>query len=299
MKHAVFYHRADTVYNDIPSKQYHFPSRYLSRVEITVGSHIVYYGPISSEKSRYYWSVAKVMSIRKDEASPKHYYAMMSEYIDFDTLVDYRADGGFEKKLVMPDGSINGGTSQQAVRIIDENTFSRIIEAGLSKEDSWPDRDEETEEFSGFEEAQAGYRPPLGAENQRPLIQQLVTRKFRDRKFKSIVRNAYDRRCAFTGLRLINGKGRPEVEAAHIMPVKDDGPDSIQNGIALSGTVHWMFDRGLLSLSDNHDILLSRQLNYDVGNLLTPDLKALVPTNKRLAPHPYFLNWHRENIFKQ
>ena len=46
-------------------------------------------------------------------------------------------------------------------------------------------------------------------------------------------------RCAVSGLRLIKGGRRPEVLAAHIMP--DNGPDTVRNGIALSGTVHWLF----------------------------------------------------------
>ena len=63
------------------------------------------------------------------------------------------------------------------------------------------------------------------------------------------------------GRKLINGGGRAETHAAHIMSVKSGGPDVASNGIALSGTVHWMFDRGLISLSDDGDVLLSRQIN--------------------------------------
>jgi putative restriction endonuclease len=48
---------------------------------------------------------------------------------------------------------------------------------------------------------------------------------------------------------------------ANIPPVGANGPDTVQNGLALSGTVHWMFDRGLISLSDELDILVSRQVN--------------------------------------
>ncbi|WP_368855610.1 HNH endonuclease, partial [Klebsiella aerogenes] len=53
--------------------------------------------------------------------------------------------------------------------------------------------------------------------------------------------------------------GRAEVAAAHIRPVEANGPDIINNGVALSGTAHWMFDRGLFSLADNLEILISRQ----------------------------------------
>ena len=35
----------------------------------------------------------------------------------------------------------------------------------------------------------------------------------------------------------------------------------MNNGIALSGTARWMFDRGLIGLSDDLQILISRQAN--------------------------------------
>jgi putative restriction endonuclease len=41
-----------------------------------------------------------------------------------------------------------------------------------------------------------------------------------------------------TGLRIFNGSGRAEVQAAHIRPVADNGPDSVRNGLALSSTIH-------------------------------------------------------------
>ena len=44
-----------------------------------------------------------------------------------------------------------------------------------------------------------------------------------------------------TGLRIVNGGGRPEVQAAHIRAEEADGPDALRNGVALSGTAHWMF----------------------------------------------------------
>ncbi len=44
---------------------------------------------------------------------------------------------------------------------------------------------------------------------------------------------AYDERCAITGLKLINGRGRAEVAAAHIRPVEASGPDIVSNGCAL------------------------------------------------------------------
>lgn len=128
----------------------------------------------------------------------------------------------------------------------------------------------------------------------------LTRRTIRDRVFRTRVLKAYDRRCAFTGFQFINGGGRAEVEAAHIKSVQDKGPDVVQNGLALSGTVHWMFDRGLLTLADNTEILLSNHINDidGVRKILLPNGRAQFPDNVHDRPDPAFLRWHREHCFK-
>jgi putative restriction endonuclease len=91
------------------------------------------------------------------------------------------------------------------------------------------------------------------------------------------------------------------VAAAHIQPVGANGPDIINNGIALSGTVHWMFDRGLISLADDLRILISRQANDPDGirGLINKNGYAFTPRREIERPHPHFLQWHREHCFKQ
>ena len=74
----------------------------------------------------------------------------------------------------------------------------------------------------------------------------------------------------------------------------------MRNGLALSGTAHWMFDRGLIGLSDDLDILISRQVNDrpSVEAIVNPTGKALVPELAAMRPHPAFLGWHRRECFK-
>lgn len=128
----------------------------------------------------------------------------------------------------------------------------------------------------------------------------LTTRTVRDRIFRTRVLKAYDRRCAFTGFQFINGGGRAEVEAAHIKSVQDKGPDVVQNGLALSGTVHWMFDRGLLAIADNAEILLSNHINDvdGVRKILRANGRAQFPDDRHDRPDAAFLRWHREHCFK-
>ncbi|MBO0343797.1 HNH endonuclease [Roseibium sp. CAU 1637] len=264
------------------------------------------------KKGRYYSAVARVTSIYRDPNKINHFYAKLSDFLDFDQPVACSFNGGFEPNFVLPSGEINPGYRVQAVRIIDTDVFTAVCSAGLTEKEHWPDRRDDIDldgqanegTFSGFgDQPQAKFEELSAYEENLPLeritISHLTNRRFRDIRFRKHIRELYDRRCALIGLRLINGKGRPEVEAAHIRPISDGGSDSVQNGIALSGTVHWMFDRGLLSLSNSFDILKSRYLNYDVTHILNKDMKAIVPSEPSLQPHSEYLAWHRERIFKQ
>jgi putative restriction endonuclease len=294
---GVFSHKPDSPYNDVKGVQYHFPRVYRSRVEQMVGDWFAYYEKLKGKEGRYYTGCGVVKRVRADPDLDAHYYADIDDFLDFDRAVPYREDGGFETKLIMPNGIINGGTVRSAVRLIDLSEFNKIISAGLSEQPTWPDRTDSKEpdyaNEDGFFDVGHGQPALIGAPYERSTILQLANRKWRDQKFKLHVRKAYDRTCAFTGLRLINGRGRPEVEAAHIRPVEHGGNDWIRNGIALSGTVHWMFDRGLLSLGDEFQILQSRKLNHDVSGLLHRVMVANVPSDEALRPHPEYLGWHR------
>jgi hypothetical protein len=71
-----------------------------------------------------------------------------------------------------------------------------------------------------------------------------VTRKQRKSQFREEVHAAYEHRCAICGARRASPEGGYELEATHIKPVSDGGPDIVQNGIALCRLHHWAFDAG-------------------------------------------------------
>jgi len=75
----------------------------------------------------------------------------------------------------------------------------------------------------------------------------------------------------------------------------------ISNGIALSGTAHWMFDRGLVGLGDDLTILVSRQTNDPdaVRSMINRTEKLIAPDRLSERPRTEFVVWHRENCFKQ
>jgi putative restriction endonuclease len=61
-----------------------------------------------------------------------------------------------------------------------------------------------------------------------------------------------------------------------------------------------MFDRGLIGLSDDLGILVSRQVNDpdSVWGLVNKTRRALPPVRAADRPHPHFLAWHRGHVFK-
>ena len=124
----------------------------------------------------------------------------------------------------------------------------------------------------------------------------LVNRKIRDANFRLQVCEAYANRCAVTGLSIVNGGGRAEVQAAHIKPVADGGPDVVQNGLALSATVHWLFDRHLISVDEDFRLLVSHnRVPTELRNLFRPSSETIhLPNDERLRPAPQFLAYHRE-----
>jgi putative restriction endonuclease len=283
----------------MPEASYHFPRTYLNQVKQSVGDHIVYYEPrrsstdLSSGGGRQcYFAVARVVDLLDDAELADHFYAVVDNYLDFDRAVPFAEDKEYyESALKKADGSTNKGAFGRAVRTIPDDEFDLILKAGFAPV------------LRQVESHQQPVVPGMGEKPQtpfeRPIVEMTISRPFRERSFMFNVREAYSNRCAVTGLRLINGGGRPEVQAAHIQPVASNGPDSVRNGLALSGTAHWMFDRGLISIGDDYKILVARShVPDDAVRLLNQNGMVHLPNDPTLYPNPHYLKFHRDNVYK-
>lgn len=298
MGHCVFMHRPDSVYDDLPEERYQFPKRYLGRAAGSVGDWILYLQPTKLAGSRGYFAVARVKDIVPDPKAQAMFLALIEpgSYLEFARPVPFSAGGmPIEAGLLNAEGRLSG-RAQAAVRPISAQDFARIVDLGLDDQAALLPREDVLGRLAGFEDQQV---PFINEPVER--TRQLSSRIVRDRVFRKVVLRAYGERCALSGLRLINGGGRAEVDAAHVQAVHAGGPDSVNNGLALSGTAHWMFDRGLVSLGDDLQILISRQAN-DVNGVrafINQTGYAHAPPDRRDRPHPQFLKWHREHCFKQ
>jgi putative restriction endonuclease len=296
MAKLVLTHKAASIYDDAPEERYHFPRTYLRQVEAGLDDWAVYYEPrrVAADSDvtggrQAYFAIARIESIVPDPGVSDLFYAIMAKgsYLDFERPVPFQ-EGGlyYESGLRKADGSTNKGQAGRSVRMIPDVEFDAILRSGFTRD---------ADLFTAPADALAEDEAPF----ERPMIERLTVRPFRDAAFARQVKQAYADTCAMTGLRIINGGGRSEVQAAHIRPVTENGPDTVRNGLALCGTAHWMFDRGLVSVDDDLTILVAKdRLPESAARLLNADGRLIAPSVAQLRPHRRFLDWHRRCVFK-
>lgn len=115
--------------------------------------------------------------------------------------------------------------------------------------------------------------------------------RVRDARFRSRVVRAYQGRCAICGV------GAGLVQAAHIQPVAQGGPDQVVNGLALCPTHHLALDRGLLTIGDDGSISVSEIRARGLGLTTAETAEFQATLADRLAqPEPSELRPAAEHI---
>lgn len=129
----------------------------------------------------------------------------------------------------------------------------------------------------------------VAADNYRPTA--------RDQGFRRVVIKAYDHRCALCGVRIVTPDGHTVVDAAHIVRWSKSQNDDIRNGMALCKLCHWAFDEGMMGVTDNYNVITSRQIGLNSnapGFLLTLSGRSIIPPPDRdLWPAQQYLAEHR------
>jgi putative restriction endonuclease len=127
---------------------------------------------------------------------------------------------------------------------------------------------------------------------------QLVEPRLGQGAFRMLVAEAYARRCAMTGQRAL-----PVLQAAHIKAVADSGPHLVENGLLLRSDLHILFDRGYLTVTEEHKVEVSRSIKEEFENgeeyyaMHGQDLLVL-PAREVERPALEFLRWHNEQVYR-
>jgi hypothetical protein len=127
-----------------------------------------------------------------------------------------------------------------------------------------------------------------------------VSRQKRDTAFSGIVLENYGFTCAVTGQRF-HSNAHTEAEGAHIIGKEMRGTDDPRNGIALAKSVHWAFDSGIFTISDQYEVVINpmaRAANIAKFPLLEMDRKKIeLPKDSFYWPHLEALAWHKHEVF--
>lgn len=127
-----------------------------------------------------------------------------------------------------------------------------------------------------------------------------TTKIARSQVFRKILLEQYSYRCCISGISLFTPNGIHEAQAAHVVPLGNGGSDDPRNDIILTGTIHWAFDRGLISLNTNRRTVVSP---LAPGNPHNQFLKQYSDIALSEAKYEHYrveqsaLDWHHKNIF--
>jgi putative restriction endonuclease len=141
----------------------------------------------------------------------------------------------------------------------------------------------------------------LGASNVLPESGGRVEERRRSRWWRSAVLQAWDRQCAFCGYDGQLYQASAGVEAAHVRWFAFDGPDALDNGLALCVLHHKLFDLGALGLDGELRVLVSAAftartaVGRAVYGLHGRELSARLGTAMPAAAH---ISWHAREVFK-
>ena len=126
---------------------------------------------------------------------------------------------------------------------------------------------------------------------------QLANRRLGQGAFRVVVTEIYHRKCSITGEKTL-----PVLDAAHIKPFSENGPNVLQNGILLRTDIHTLYDKGYVTINEDYQIEVSKRLNEDFGNGKTYYAyhgKKLfnIPDKQIDLPAKEYLKWHNENVY--
>jgi putative restriction endonuclease len=290
--------REGSGWGDSPD-HYEFPARYLRPIEDAQAQGptiaIIYEPRRQGGRQAFVaWTLLESKPIRAT-ASGVWRIAFSGGLRSFDSPVPFVVNGQpVEYRLRTIERSRWGSALQgKSIRPISDENAIEILSCGCS-------------EASRFRI----YQRPSETTAPRRRIERLVSTIDRDVRFRDAVLESFEFKCAVTGFGAIKGPASRlfgVLDAAHIRPVSREGPDELENGIAMTPTVHRMFDAGLFTLgliSDGLRIECSPQLHTSL--VRGTDFALLPITTGRVIALPgganpqrvrQYLDFHRSQIW--
>ena len=105
--------------------------------------------------------------------------------------------------------------------------------------------------------------------------------------FKREIPKIYNSTCCISGMRIDSTISISMIDACHIVPFSESHDDTITNGIALCPNLHRAFDRGLIAVSDEYRVIISKAFKEDESNYgikKFENLQIRLPKDQRYYP---------------
>jgi len=148
---------------------------------------------------------------------------------------------------------------------------------------------------------------PVAANDEEPAETEgksLRTHRLLQSLFREKLLSAYGSKCCITDLSQTD-----LLVASHIKPWREaDHAERIvsTNGLLLNALHDKAFDRGLITITDHFEVVLSPGLDGALPKPIVENFfkayesrKISTPRNDKDYPSPLFLKWHRENVFQK
>ena len=110
--------------------------------------------------------------------------------------------------------------------------------------------------------------------------------------FRKMILASYNNSCCITGI-----DNSELLIASHIVPWAQDKKNRLNpmNGLCLNALHDRAFDKGLITIDDNYQIMISNKVTHEL--IIKYDRK-LITLPSRFLPDKDFINFHRNNIFQ-
>jgi putative restriction endonuclease len=309
VRFVVLTSKPDSPYADT-STSYEYPARYRRFFEALESGQpmiAIIYEPRSGGRGRMSyvgWAALRGVPERSPRVTPAGQPLWEVHYVDrvqeFPNPVprDYLGQPVEQWLRDMDPANRNVLSSGASVRFLREEEGQFILELGHAGQLG----------VSTPYEAPEGEVEQLVAERSIRVVEAVA----RDARFRRDVMSAYEYRCAVTGLTigsLPQGRATRLLDAAHIRPVSASGSDAVSNGLALTPTVHRLFDEGLVSArwtDSGLELVRSPHLepeqveNDERGTVihLETGSSLALPTNTASWPNRDQIRYHQNHIFK-
>lgn len=174
-------------------------------------------------------------------------------------------------------------TRKQILKVLLEFWFPEKAQHFIDvkkRSDSW---------FDGYEKQILS--EPFPVYNSTPEDEDI--RFVRSAVFQTVVPKVYNFRCCISGMKVLPLGNYSLIDACHIIPFRENGDNSINNGIALCPNLHRAFDRNLIGINADYQVIVSEAFEefkdhpysirqFHLKKILLPDFEKYWPDRERL-----------------